>query len=62
MNTISRVIVSATLILSAVTSYAGLITSSDEITDQTVIDFSTQPTVSDVDGPIQIGDAIMAIG
>jgi hypothetical protein len=58
MNTISRVIVSATLILSAVTSYAGLITSSDEITDQTVIDFSTQPTVSDVDGPIQIGDAV----
>lgn len=58
MNTLSRFIVSATLIVSAVTTHADLITSSGEITDQIVIDFSTQPTVSDVPGPIQIGEAV----
>lgn len=58
MKTISRIILSAVFIFCAATSYAGLITSPVEIPNQTVIDFSTQPTVVGVVGPLQIGDAV----
>lgn len=58
MKFMIRVFAIAILALSAITSNASLVTSAGDIPNQTVIDFSTQPTVSDVPGPIQIGDAV----
>lgn len=58
MKGLSRIITYAALFFSTVTAYADLVTSPGEIVDATVIDFSTQPTVSNVAGPIQIGDAV----
>jgi len=58
MKTIFRIVAVAVLAFSAITSNAGLVTSAGDIPNSTVIDFSTQPTVSNAPGPIQIGDAV----
>lgn len=58
MKAITRSIVSSILLFCAFTSQAALLTSQGDIPSPTLIDFSTQPTVSGVSGPIQIGDAV----
>lgn len=58
MKVLSRIIISAALFFSVVTAYADLITSAGDIPNQTVIDFNAEPLVSNVSGPIQIGDAV----
>ncbi|MGA9573594.1 MAG: DUF11 domain-containing protein [Lysobacterales bacterium] len=58
MKAIIRITISSILLFSAVNSQAALVTAPGDITNPTVIDFSTQPTVSGVPGPIQIGAAV----
>ena len=54
----TKVIVTAVLTLGLVASAQATFLTSNTLTGATVIDFSSQPTVSNISGPIQVGTSV----